>query len=180
MPILPAGAWLLVEFRAGRLIRDGSTVTPDQRKGLLRVIRVRLDRCSITLAASSGPLAARSAICNPPPPHAAAAVHACAQTEDGLVHVEWFERKDNDATEAAEYDEIVFPDEAAFEAVRVVGRRRRLQQRSQRCSSCCSAARMQQQLLLLLTCICRCLLLLACAARQGASARVHAQVQGTG
>lgn len=41
-----------------------------------------------------------------------------AQTEDGLVHVEWFERKDG-ATEAAEYDEIVFPEEATFEAVRV-------------------------------------------------------------
>lgn len=41
------------------------------------------------------------------------------QTEDGLVHIEWYERKDNtDTAEAPEYDEIVFPDEANFEKVR--------------------------------------------------------------
>eukprot|EP00775_Hariotina_reticulata_P004635 gene4635-4888_t len=75
MPILPAGARLLVEFKAGRLIKDGTTVRPDTRKGLLRVIR----------------------------------------TEDGLVHIEWYERKEDDSTETPEYDEIVFPDEAVYE-----------------------------------------------------------------
>lgn len=41
MPLVPAGARVLVEFKAGRLIRDGTLVKPDTRKGLLRVIRVR-------------------------------------------------------------------------------------------------------------------------------------------
>jgi hypothetical protein len=40
------------------------------------------------------------------------------QTEDGLVHIEWYERKQDDSTETPEYDEIVFPDEAVYEKVR--------------------------------------------------------------
>lgn len=37
---LPAGSRLLVEGRFGRLTRDGKTLAPDTRKGLLRVLRV--------------------------------------------------------------------------------------------------------------------------------------------
>jgi hypothetical protein len=32
----------LVEFRAGRIVKDGTTAKPDTRKGLVRVLRVRL------------------------------------------------------------------------------------------------------------------------------------------
>jgi hypothetical protein len=38
-PILPAGSKLLVEFRAGRLLIQGTTAKPDTRKGLVRVLR---------------------------------------------------------------------------------------------------------------------------------------------
>ncbi|WIA41801.1 hypothetical protein OEZ86_009133 [Tetradesmus obliquus] len=65
----------MAEGRVGLLVRDGTKVTPDTRKGLLRVIR----------------------------------------TEDGLLHLEWWERKDSGNADAPEYDEIVFPDEAVFE-----------------------------------------------------------------
>eukprot|EP00879_Flechtneria_rotunda_P009097 GHRR01009524.1.p2 GENE.GHRR01009524.1~~GHRR01009524.1.p2 ORF type:complete len:343 (+),score=129.10 GHRR01009524.1:333-1361(+) len=75
MPIVPAGAQVCVEFKAGRLVREGSLVKPDTRKGLLRVIK----------------------------------------TEDGLTHVEWYGRRDDESTATPEYDEIVFPDEAHFE-----------------------------------------------------------------
>lgn len=65
----------MAEGRVGLLVRDGTKVTPDTRKGLLRVIK----------------------------------------TEDGLLHLEWWERKDSGNADAPEYDEIVFPDEAVFE-----------------------------------------------------------------
>jgi hypothetical protein len=40
-PVLPAGSRLLCEFRAGRIIKEGTTAKPDTRKGLVRVLRVR-------------------------------------------------------------------------------------------------------------------------------------------
>jgi hypothetical protein len=39
--MLPAGAKALAEAKMGLLTRDGKTLKPDERKGLLRVIRVR-------------------------------------------------------------------------------------------------------------------------------------------
>ena len=44
------------------------------------------------------------------------------QTEDGLLHVAWFERAEAGAAAAAapENDTIVFPGEAAFEKARAV------------------------------------------------------------
>lgn len=41
LPVLPAGSKLLVEFRAGRILKEGTTAKPDTRKGLVRVLRVR-------------------------------------------------------------------------------------------------------------------------------------------
>jgi hypothetical protein len=40
-PPLSAGAKLLVEFRCGRIRMEGGKGTPDPRKGLLRLLRVR-------------------------------------------------------------------------------------------------------------------------------------------
>ena len=40
-PPLPAGARLGVDVRCGLLIKEGKTMRPDERKGLLRVLRVR-------------------------------------------------------------------------------------------------------------------------------------------
>jgi hypothetical protein len=37
---LPAGSRVMTEGKVGLLVRDGTKVTPDTRKGLLRVIRV--------------------------------------------------------------------------------------------------------------------------------------------
>lgn len=38
------------------------------------------------------------------------------QTEDGLLHLEWWSREDDSAA-VPEFDEIVFPDEAEFQKV---------------------------------------------------------------
>jgi hypothetical protein len=39
-PVLPAGSRLLCEFRAGRIVKEGTTAKPDTRRGLVRVLRV--------------------------------------------------------------------------------------------------------------------------------------------
>jgi hypothetical protein len=43
-PPLPAGARLGIDVRCGLLIKEGKTMRPDERKGLLRVLRVRCIR----------------------------------------------------------------------------------------------------------------------------------------
>jgi hypothetical protein len=39
------------------------------------------------------------------------------QTEDGLLHIQWFERSETDCKAEPETDTIVFPDEAHFQKV---------------------------------------------------------------
>jgi hypothetical protein len=51
-PVQPAGSKLLVEFRAGRILKEGTTAKPDTRKGLVRVLRVsRLAEFHVDVAA---------------------------------------------------------------------------------------------------------------------------------
>lgn len=64
---------IMLEFRAGKMSLQGTTVVPDARKGLVRI----------------------------------------ARGEEGLVHFQWLDRNRN----VVEDDQIVFPDEAAFEKV---------------------------------------------------------------
>jgi hypothetical protein len=40
MPPLAAGSQLLIQFKAGKMIKEDKLVRPDERKGLLRVIKV--------------------------------------------------------------------------------------------------------------------------------------------
>jgi len=44
-PVLPAGSKALVEFKAGRILKEGSTAKPDTRKGLVRILRVSNNNC---------------------------------------------------------------------------------------------------------------------------------------
>lgn len=44
--MLPAGALLLGEGRFGRLNKEGKTLVPDTRKGVLRIVRVRRRRAA--------------------------------------------------------------------------------------------------------------------------------------
>lgn len=53
LPVLPAGCKLLVEFRAGRILKEGTTAKPDTRKGLVRVLRVR-DLLNLALPLADG------------------------------------------------------------------------------------------------------------------------------
>jgi hypothetical protein len=133
--MLPAGSRLLAEGRMGLLLRDGKTLKPDTRKGMLRAVRVRRQgpdqlahagRGAALVVAAAG--AARGAgatrrprrVATPPPPRAHPRLPPCApQTEDGLVHLMWAERTDaGGVKDDAEMDAIVFPEEAAFTLVR--------------------------------------------------------------
>jgi hypothetical protein len=51
---LPAGARVMVEGKVGLLNRDGTKVTPDTRKGLLRVVRVSKGHFSYLIMLLSG------------------------------------------------------------------------------------------------------------------------------
>ncbi len=47
---------------------------------------------------------------------------AVAQSDDGLIHVEWSERNGDgsSATSTTELDSVIFPDEAKLEQVQVI------------------------------------------------------------
>jgi hypothetical protein len=123
----------------GLLLREGKTLKPDARKGMLRVIRVsqesRTERFSSIGKARQLDDGARRCSAHLPP----AALHAGRartpraharrprplttrpprpQTEDGLVHLLWAERTDAGGVQGeAEMDAILFPQEAAFTLV---------------------------------------------------------------
>jgi hypothetical protein len=58
--MLPAGAKLLGQGRFGRLNKDGKTLVPDTRKGMLRIVRVRR-----TSATPAGPRRPAPGACAP-------------------------------------------------------------------------------------------------------------------
>ena len=111
---LAAGCRLIVEARAGKMTLEDKMLKADPRKGLLRVIRVRARAVLQRL-----PRRETHAFCSPP---ALNNTNLTQQTEDGLLHLEWFERLERGmASEAPENDTIVFPGEAEFDKARCVG-----------------------------------------------------------
>jgi hypothetical protein len=71
--------------------------------------------------------------------HTALAQPTHDQTEDGLLHVEWWSREEANPA-GPEFDEIVFPDEATFEQVCVCSSRPRRWGWPSACSCVCADA----------------------------------------
>lgn len=135
LPCMLQPPYLLIGFRTlragstahGALVvrgRHAQQTPPPSTVAVVHSCRYTTDKRIMTTNTCRAAVHARPFLCHPvPSTHLATPCHApratchVPQTEDTLVHVQWFERTATGRADAPEEDTIVFPGEAVLEKV---------------------------------------------------------------